>query len=115
MNRHAMSSLFFNLPHFFCAGLRLCLLISAFNSLLQAQGDRLQKRFAVPATWDDTVMNRVELPLANPVGSPKHVSADYYYRIPVRPVYQQYPVYAPGREPAGYTEELKKKEPVIIW
>jgi hypothetical protein len=28
----------------------------------------------------------LELPLADPVGSPKRVSADYYYRIPVRPI-----------------------------
>jgi hypothetical protein len=60
-------------------------------------------------------MNGLEIPLANTTGSPKHVSEDYYYKIPVRPLYQQYPVYAPGREPAGYMEELKKKEPVIIW
>jgi hypothetical protein len=30
----------------------------------------------------------LEIPLADPVGSPKHVSADYYYRIPVAPIYK---------------------------
>lgn len=69
----------------------------------------------IPKTWDDAAIDSLEVPLANPIGSPKHISADYYYRIPVRPIYRQYPVYAPGREPAGYTEWLKKQEPVIVW
>ena len=111
MNPHALATLWGKLPPVLCAGL----LVSASIIPVQAQDAQQQKRFAVPATWDDKVMSRVEIPLANPIGSPKHVSADYYYRIPIRPVYQQYPVYAPGREPAGYLEELKKKEPVIIW
>jgi hypothetical protein len=70
---------------------------------------------AIPRTWDDAAMAGLEVPLANPVGSPKHVSADYYYRIPVRPIYKQYLVYAPGREPAGYMAWLKQQEPVILW
>src|SRR5271155_890732 len=60
-------------------------------------------------------MKSLEVPLANPAASPKHVSSDYYYRIPVRPIYKQYPVYAPGKEPAGYWESLQKQEPVILW
>lgn len=69
----------------------------------------------IPRTWDDAAIDTLEVPLANPAGSPKHVSADYYYKIPVRPIYKQYPVYAPGREPPGYTDWLKKQEPVILW
>jgi hypothetical protein len=30
----------------------------------------------IPKTWDDEEMASLEVPLANPVGSPKHVSAD---------------------------------------
>jgi hypothetical protein len=70
---------------------------------------------AVPKMWDDEAMRTLEVPLANPIGSPKHAPADYYYRIPVRSIYKQYPVYAPGREPAGYMEWLKKQKPVIVW
>jgi hypothetical protein len=70
---------------------------------------------AIPKTWDDTAITTLEVPLANPVGSPKHVPADYYYRIPVAPIYKNYPVYAPGHEPAGYMEWLKQQEPVIAW
>jgi hypothetical protein len=69
----------------------------------------------VPKTWNDAAIGSLEVPLANPVGSPKHISAEYYYRIPVRPIYKQYPVYAPGREPTGYTEWLKEQEPVVVW
>src|SRR3984885_1716257 len=36
----------------------------------------------IPKTWDDAAIATLEVPLVNPVGSPKHVSAEYYYRIP---------------------------------
>jgi hypothetical protein len=80
----------------------------------QAQASAASK-FTVPKTWDDAAMPTLEIPLADPIGSPKHVSADYYYQIPVRPIYKQYPVYAPGREPVGYMEWLKQQQPVILW
>ncbi|MGH9406389.1 MAG: hypothetical protein ACRD3D_11210 [Terriglobia bacterium] len=70
---------------------------------------------SVPKTWDDAAMAMLEVPLANPIGSPKHVSASYYYKIPVNPIYKQYPVYAPGHEPSGYMDWLKQQEPQIIW
>jgi Di-haem oxidoreductase, putative peroxidase len=70
---------------------------------------------SVPRVWDDHAIATVEVPLANPVGSPKHVSSDYYYKIPVRPIYKSYPVYAQGREPAGYVEWLKEQEPQVVW
>jgi hypothetical protein len=70
---------------------------------------------AIPRTCDDEAIATLEVPLANPVGSPKQASADYYYRIPVPPIYRSYPVYAPGREPAGYMDWLNQQEPVIVW
>ena len=69
----------------------------------------------IPKVWDDAAMATLEIPLANPIGSPKYVSADYYYRIPIRPIYKSYPVYAPGHEPSGYIDWLKRQDPVIIW
>ena len=45
----------------------------------------------IPRTWDDEEIARHEVPLAQPEASPKHVSSDYYYRIPVRPIYKSYP------------------------
>ena len=46
---------------------------------------------------------------------PKHVSSDYYYKLPVRPIYKSYPVYAPGHEPSGDMDWLKQQEPQVIW
>jgi hypothetical protein len=76
---------------------------------------RAQRGDVVPRTWDDQTIATLEMPLANPIGSPKHVSAEYYYRIPVAPIYKSYPVYAPGHEPAVYLDWLKQQEPEIIW
>ena len=52
---------------------------------------------AIPKTWEDQAMAAFEVPLANPASPRRHVTADYYYRIPVRPIYKSYPVYAPGK------------------
>ena len=114
-NRLAPTRAFGNSHSALGFGLKLCLLTSALTILLAAQDGQVRKKFDVPRAWDDKVMNGLEVPLANPLGSPKQVSADYYYRIPVRPIYKQYRVYAPGREPTGYFEALKEKEPVLIW
>lgn len=74
-----------------------------------------QLKTAVPCLWDDAVMANVELPLATPAFSPKQIKADYYYRIPVRPIYRSYPVYRPDKEPPGYYEALLQREPEILW
>jgi hypothetical protein len=55
------------------------------------------------------------LPLVNRAASPRHVEPDYYYRIPVRPIYRSYPIYAPGYEPAGYLSWLETQEPVVAF
>src|SRR5215207_5208169 len=87
------------------------LLAHALAVVLAAQ----RSRPAIPRTWDDEAVAALEVPLANPAFSPKHVSSDYYYRIPVRPVYKSYPVYAPDTEPPGYMEWLAKQEPEIVF
>jgi hypothetical protein len=69
----------------------------------------------IPRVWDDDEMAALQLPLADSTASPKQISADYYYRIPVRPIYKSYPVYSPEREPAGYFENLKQQEPEIAF
>jgi hypothetical protein len=57
----------------------------------------------------------LEVPLAIGGIVPKHVPSEYYYKIPVRPIYKSYPVYRPDREPAGYQEWLKKQEPEVAF
>jgi hypothetical protein len=69
----------------------------------------------IPRTWDDEAVQSMEIPLASQAASPKHISSDYYYRMPVRPVYKSYPVYRPDKEPAGYLDSLKKQEPEIVF
>jgi hypothetical protein len=53
----------------------------------------------------------LEVPAPDPAFTPKAVPVDYYYKIPVRPIYKGHPVYAPGREPVGYFDSLKRREP----
>jgi hypothetical protein len=84
-----------------------------------SQDTHLQKPAAVdpiiPKTWNDEAIATLEIPLADPKSSPRHVPAEYYYQIPVRPIYKSYIVYAAGHEPPGYMEWLKQQEPEIIW
>lgn len=65
----------------------------------------------IPRVWDDAEMAQLQLPLIDSTASPKQISSDYYYRIPVRTIYKNYPVYGPGKEPAGYLDWLKQQAP----
>jgi hypothetical protein len=78
------------------------------------QNDQENPRPQVPRTWDDRAMATLEVPLADASASPVPVSADYYYRIPVRPIYKTYPVYHPSQEPSGYFERLNGLEPEVV-
>lgn len=69
----------------------------------------------IPKTWDDEALQALEVPLARREASPKYISSDYYYRMPVRPIHRSYPVYHPGKEPAGYLNWLRKQQPQIIF
>ena len=69
----------------------------------------------IPKTWDNAAIASFELPLVVREYSPVHVLADFYYQIPVRSIYRSYPIYVPGRGPAGYLEWLKHQEPAITF
>ena len=69
----------------------------------------------IPVAWDRAALAELEVPLANAAYSPVHVAPDDYYRLPVRPVYKSYPIYAPGKEPAGYLEWLQQQEPQVVF
>ena len=99
------------------AALELILSLALANPVTIPAARAQESRFhpEIPKTWDDAAMANLEIPLADPIGSPKHVSANYYYKIPVRPIYKEYLIYAPGREPPGYIDRLKRQEPVILW
>ncbi len=67
----------------------------------------------IPQTWDD--MRTFDVPLAERAHSPEHVTWEYYYRIPWRPIYKSYAVYAPGHEPPGYFDWLRERAPEVVW
>src|SRR5262249_1832885 len=86
-----------------------CLLL-ALAVGAQSQSFRPQ----IPRAWDDREVAAFQVPLAQRDRSPQYMSSKEYYALKVRPIYRTYPVYAPGREPAGYLESLKQKEPEIV-
>jgi len=69
----------------------------------------------IPRSWASEAVASFELPLATPEYSPEHVPEDYYYSLPVRPVYRSYPIYHPDHEPAGYREGLARLEPELAF
>jgi hypothetical protein len=69
----------------------------------------------IPKAWDDKAVEGLEVPLAQRDRSPHYMSAKEYYALKVRPVYRSYPMYVKGREPAGYLDSLKQKDPEIIF
>ena len=69
----------------------------------------------IPTTWDEQALASLEVPLVDSSFSPKHISAGYYYGIPVRPIYKSYPIYAPDKEPAGYIDWLKQQAPEVVF
>lgn len=84
-----------------------------YSSRAQKPSRRLSP--TIPRAWSDSAIPSLEIPLADAATSAKHISADYYYRIPVRPIYKSYPIYHPDKEPRGYLDHLKQQEPEIIF
>src|SRR5947209_1399293 len=70
---------------------------------------------AIPKTWDEQALADLQVPLADSSRNPHDISADDYYRIPVRPIYKSYPKYDPDHEPRGYLAWLRRQEPVVLW
>jgi hypothetical protein len=92
------------------------LLLMRFTTNFQAQpAQEADWSPQIPKTWDEQALASLEVPLAEPEFSPQHISASYYYGIPVRPIYKSYPIYAPGKEPANYLEWLKQQQPEIAF
>ena len=90
------------------------LFIIASISGSPAQNPKKKWSPIIPKTWDDEAVASIELPLPYARYSPTHVSSDYYYSIPVRPIYKDYAIYRPDKEPPGYMEWLKRQEPQIV-
>jgi hypothetical protein len=69
----------------------------------------------IPKTWDEAALREIETPLARREASARHISSEFYYHIPIRPIYRSYTIYAPGHEPPGYMDWLKQREPEVLW
>lgn len=70
---------------------------------------------SIPRAWDDGETASFELPLAQAGRSPRYLTAQEYYGIPVRPAYRVYPFYIADKEPTGYWESLHQKAPEIAF
>jgi hypothetical protein len=96
----------------------LLIVLPTLMSLVQSsRAQKTDLTFApvIPKTWDEEALRSLEVPLPDPKFSPVAVPVEYYYRMPVRPIYRSYPIYAPDREPANYFEWLKRQEPEVLW
>lgn len=67
-------------------------------------------RPVIPRTWDEKALADWATPLAGINVRPTHISESEYYALPVDDS-RTYPVYARGREPQGYWEELQRARP----
>jgi hypothetical protein len=65
---------------------------------------------SVPRTWEDSALSGWATPVVGLNVRPGHMSEKDYYALPVENL-RTYPVYYPGREPAGYWEMLQHVAP----
>src|SRR5580704_11139222 len=73
------------------------------------------KLIDAPRIWNDRDLLDWATPVAGLNVRPGHFSEKEYYSAPVGEFVRTYPVYFPGREPAGYWDMLRnaKPEPLI--
>ena len=64
----------------------------------------------IPKTWDERRLAEWATPLAGINVRPTHISSKEYYSLAIDNL-KTYPVYFPGREPAGYWEMLQRVGP----
>src|SRR5580700_1110555 len=69
----------------------------------------------IPKAWDDAALATLEVPLVAPAPAPKHLSAEFYYKMPRRIILRSYPVYHPDREPSGYLKWLEAQTPEVAF
>jgi hypothetical protein len=83
--------------------------------LLAQPIDEGKFRPEIPKVWVDAEISSLEVPLATPAATPNHLSAEAYYRLPIRTIYSSYPIYAPGRGPQDYFHFLETREPEVAF
>jgi mono/diheme cytochrome c family protein len=73
----------------------------------------LAESTSVPRAWDESALEDWATPVAGLNLRPGHFPPAEYYRAPVDNL-RTYPVYYPGREPAGYWERLRATGPKLL-
>jgi hypothetical protein len=68
----------------------------------------------IPRTWDEKKLHEMELPLVGLDKPVKHAPPEFYNAVPVLTIAKSYPVYHPDREPKGYMDALRQKEPEAV-
>ena len=69
-----------------------------------------QQTLKPPVTWDEAALREWATPIAGLNVRPGHFSSEEYLKAPVDNL-RTYPVYFPGREPAGYWDMLQSVGP----
>lgn len=88
----------------------------ALRLVLLAQTDSRQPWHPViPRTWDAAELKEWTLPPLTPGVHIVHVPGSFVDNIPAYPVYKTYAIYHPDKEPPGYMEWLKTREPEITF
>jgi mono/diheme cytochrome c family protein len=82
--------------------------VALAGSILLAQGSPRP-----PVTWDEEALREWATPITGLNERPGHFSAAEYHRAPIDNL-RTYPVYYPGREPAGYWEMVQAAGPQPI-
>src|SRR5258708_34979193 len=90
---------------------RLLTALTLLGCLLGTQRtDSQQWKPDIPKTWDDAALADWATPVAGLNVRPTHLTSQQYYSLPVDDL-KTYPVYFPGREPAGFWEMLRRVGP----
>ena len=91
---------------------QFAVLVLGLSSALGQSGNQL---FQAPRAWNDRDLLDWATPVAGLNVRPGNYSEQEYYSAPAGEFLRTYPVYFPGRVPAGYWEMLRnaKPEPII--
>lgn len=87
---------------------RLLVLLTLFVAGASAQSPQ---PIPAPHFWNDRDLSDWATPIAALNVRPGHVSEREYYAAPAGEWVRTYPVYFPGREPAGYWDMLRAAKP----
>lgn len=89
------------------------LAVAFFGVALVVPGAEAQEK-VVPKVWDEEQLHEMELPLVGLDKPVKHAPLSFYEAVPVLPIARGYPVYHLDKEPKGYMDALRQKEPEYV-